>query len=204
MEKYSIVQSMSRGSLLIEQLIAIADALLACDCIQDRDRRATVLSVLNKGFQGIINKIARRSDNQADVMEIVLTCLNYQGSLEQLAEIVIYFEGNSTSTKTLQELMHNNFFISPIISLSLFNELKNLTANLLVSNQILQNIYLDSLPSGSQNHFLTFQRSDETQTLALMLQELAGFSRQAEDTHPLLKCVKRLSEGMAEELKIQF
>ncbi len=77
--------------------------------MSDRDRRKTVLRLLNDQFPGIADTIDNRSDNRSAVMEIVLRCSNYPGSLQSLVDIVSGFEGEeATCIKQLRAFMASN------------------------------------------------------------------------------------------------
>jgi hypothetical protein len=92
--------------LSFEETSKIVNLLLACDYISNRDNRETVLKQLGEEIPGIVNKIQRRSDNKADVTEIVFTCSKHSGGLEKLAEIVAYFEGETaTAAQQLREFV---------------------------------------------------------------------------------------------------
>jgi nucleoside phosphorylase len=86
----------------------LVNKLLGCSSIRDRDSRETVLRQLNDQFPGTVNAVSRRTDNRADVMEIVLTCLNHPGSLQELVSIVTFFEGESSvNTQLLRTFMQS-------------------------------------------------------------------------------------------------
>src|SRR5438034_471476 len=98
-------------ALLFTKKAELVNKLLACSCISNRDSRETVLGLLNEQFPGIGNALSRRTDNQADVMEIVSTCLKHVGSLYELVRIVTYFEGESSiNTQQLRAFMQSNTF----------------------------------------------------------------------------------------------
>ncbi len=61
MENSGTVQYRSRVLSPTEQLKIVA-ALLDCNCIQEREQRDTILSMLNTEFQGIADRIRRRSN----------------------------------------------------------------------------------------------------------------------------------------------
>lgn len=87
----------------------LVNKLLACSCVRNRDSRETVLSLLNEQFPGIADAISRRTESQADVMEIISTCLNHPNSLQELVGIVIYFEGESSiNTQQLRAFLQSN------------------------------------------------------------------------------------------------
>jgi len=97
------------SSLSFTKKAELVNDLLACSCISNRDSRETVLGLLNEQFPGIANGVSRRTDSQADVMEVVSTCLRHPGSLQELVGIVTYFEGEtSINTQQLRTFMQNN------------------------------------------------------------------------------------------------
>jgi nucleoside phosphorylase len=108
----SVVQTSSTStSLTFPKKAELVDKLLACSCMRNRDSRETVLSLLNEQFPGLANGVSRRTDNQADVMEIVSTCLKHPGSLQELVSIVTYFEGESSlHTQQLRAFIQSNSF----------------------------------------------------------------------------------------------
>jgi nucleotide-binding universal stress UspA family protein len=98
-------------TLSFPQRAELVGKLLACACISNRDSRETVLSLLNEQFPGIVNAVSRRTDNRADVMEVVSTCLRHPGSLQELIGIVTYFEGEtSVNTQQLRTFMQSTSF----------------------------------------------------------------------------------------------
>ncbi len=93
-------------TLPLSQKLELVNKLLACTYISNREARETVLGLLNEQFPGLANRISRRLDNQADVMEIVITCEKHPGSLRALCEIVISLEGSSSiNTQNLRKFM---------------------------------------------------------------------------------------------------
>jgi TIR domain/Effector-associated domain 2 len=101
--------SPSPKTLSLTLKFELADILLACKCISNRESRETVLGLLNQQFSGIVNRISRRSDNQMDVMEILSTCENQSGSLRAFCEIVMYFEGNSSiNAQSIRKFMQQH------------------------------------------------------------------------------------------------
>ena len=101
--------SPSPKTLPLPRKLELVNLLLACTCISNRESRETVLGLLNEQFPGIVNRVARRTDNQTDVMEIVNTCEKHPGSLQTLCEIVMFFEGDgSINTQRLVEFMQRH------------------------------------------------------------------------------------------------
>ena len=109
--KYTVSASIPPASkpLPVLQKIELVNLLLACTCVSNRDSRETALGLLSGQFPGIANRISRRPDNQADVMEIVITCEKHAGSLGALCEIVISFEGESSiNAQELRKFMQQH------------------------------------------------------------------------------------------------
>lgn len=186
------------------ELLTIVNALLACDYMQKRERRDTVLDLLNAEVQGITDGMGRRDDNKADVLEIVMTCSKHTGALEKLAEIVIELEGHTaTAAQQLHALMHK-LFISLVIDVQLFDKLMDLLIQIQVTKVKIKSIYHRSIPLGGNSDFSRFQQYDVIQTLLAIARELAWFGWQSDGTHPLVKYVELLSRYIPDPLKVQF
>ncbi len=73
---------------------ALVDALLACPSVSDPDRRKSLISDLSDDIK---RNIERSNTDTFEVMNIVTACLNYGGGLQELIEIIEFYEG-ATST----------------------------------------------------------------------------------------------------------
>lgn len=87
------------GIISWQDRAGLIDSLLACPTIQNRDSREAVLALLNSQ---ISNAIPRHSVSRVDVTNIVGTCLNYSAGVQELIEIVGFFEGDSASMQHLR------------------------------------------------------------------------------------------------------
>src|SRR5579872_976291 len=134
-----------REDLSLYEQLKIAETLEACDCISNRESRETVLSYLDKACRGIVKEIHRKSDTKTDVMEILSTCLEYSGSLEQLVEIIAFTDKEThKSVKDLRALIEK-IRAFEVVNLQLFDELTEITINLNVAKKDLLKIRSRSL-----------------------------------------------------------
>jgi hypothetical protein len=87
------------GSRAIQERFELVNRLLACSTIQNRDSREVVLSLLNTH---ISNAIPRHAVSRIEVTNIVMTCSNYSSGIQELIDIVGFFEGDSTPMQQLR------------------------------------------------------------------------------------------------------
>ncbi|MCP4542431.1 MAG: hypothetical protein GY832_35355 [Chloroflexi bacterium] len=80
----------------------LVDALLICTIIEDRHTRDTVV----RGLPDVIRmKIHRNSANRVDVMNIVSECLGYSNGLEELIDVVRFYEGDSIGMQEVEKIV---------------------------------------------------------------------------------------------------
>lgn len=87
-----------------QEMNNLVDLLLLCLVIQDKSTRNDVLSFLPDNVR---NAIPRRDQARADVVNIVRTCQNYTGGLDELIEAVRSLEGNSVPMQAVDAFMQN-------------------------------------------------------------------------------------------------
>ena len=86
----------------IHQRRHLITALLNCSSIQDRATRDLIVNDLPSEIRG---SIKRHDAERVDVTNIVKTCINYSGGLEELIEIVRVYEGGALSMNNLDLLI---------------------------------------------------------------------------------------------------
>ena len=171
----------------------LVNRLLTCRKMRSRQGRNRVVQELSFGAA-----IPRDDVDTDDVMNIVNACLDYERGLQQLIEVVEFSEENSLQVLQLNEFLKTLFSSSQSITINvdLLSELYQLTNNLYVPENELQIMYRKSRPSDRPSP--QFQSSDESKTLALMIEDLVqtwlqSTHTQNKFTHPLLTFVKLLS-----------
>ncbi|MBN1875108.1 MAG: hypothetical protein JXA33_12820 [Anaerolineae bacterium] len=80
----------------------LVHALLACPNVRNRHIRDAIVDDLPAEIRGMI---FRHSADQVDTINIVSTCLNYENGLATLIEIVQFYEGDSLSMQTLNQVV---------------------------------------------------------------------------------------------------
>lgn len=84
------------------QKAALIDALLACPSVQNRHTRDTIVNNLTPEIK---SSIQRQENARADVDEILTRCLDFPGGLQQLVQIVAFYEKNSRPIQKLNALL---------------------------------------------------------------------------------------------------
>lgn len=79
----------------------LVGALLDCDCMKDAASRNQVVNQLPPQ---IWQRINRFQNDRQDVMSIVNTCLQFDGGLEKLFELIEFFEGDSRGWQQLRRV----------------------------------------------------------------------------------------------------
>lgn len=93
-------------SFSTNEIFSLADLLLTCPSIKDRETRQTILNMLD---DQIATNIPRHNSAKTDVINIILTCRNYANGLEQLITLTSLFEGpDSLALQNLQTFLANN------------------------------------------------------------------------------------------------
>ncbi len=85
----------------------LVERLLACPSIRDRGTREAILKQLRSE---VSHAIERNTIDRTDVFNIVNTCLNYSGGLQEFIEIVRFFERDSLTMQQLSAFLES---ISP-------------------------------------------------------------------------------------------
>ena len=75
------------------QRAALADALLACRTMADGTTRQSVVEQLRPAIAG---SVPRNAASRIDVMNILSTCLDYAGGLEELLLVLRFFEADQS------------------------------------------------------------------------------------------------------------
>ena len=184
----------------------LVDKLL--DCLKMRDRHARDMIVQELSFAG---SIPRHEADKDDVRNILNTSLNYEGSLQELVDVIATFEKDELGRDSLSMQRLSEFlellFSSPesiAINVDLLGKLYKLTANVHVSKNELHNMYRRSVVDGQLPH--KYQSIDESKTLSLMIQDLAQKGLQStypqnKLTHPLLTFIKLLSRCVPDPMR---
>jgi len=90
-------------AMTFKQKSVLVQALLACPTMAARHSRDTVINELPEHVK---SNIQRNSSDRVDLMNLITTCLNYPGSLEELIEIVRFYEGESSSMQKVDQLLN--------------------------------------------------------------------------------------------------
>jgi hypothetical protein len=88
--------------LSLEQTRYLVELLFDIPSMKHREGRDDVLKQLP---DRITNAISRRNDVRADVMNIVLTTLNYEDGLEHLVEAVRFFDEGTWQMQALDDFL---------------------------------------------------------------------------------------------------
>ena len=89
-------------SLSFPQKSELTEKLLACRTMRNRQGRNRVVQELSFG-----TAIPREDVDTDDVMNIVNACLDYEGGLQQLLDIVAFFEKNSLPMRELRAFVQS-------------------------------------------------------------------------------------------------
>ncbi len=88
-----------------EERHTLIDALLACPSINDHKRRANVIAELSNDIK---HNIKRSEVDRDEVANLVRACLNYGGGLQELTEVLEFYEGpRSTTLQAIKQLVAN-------------------------------------------------------------------------------------------------
>lgn len=125
--------------------------LLACPCISEKESRQTVIKQLRDDIK---NKVKQNSKASVEVTELIDTCLDYPGGLEELVEIVHDFERNSFQIQAVFQTIARIFEFELVISYDQHAELlkraiKFIFEHDLLTEDLLQ-LYKDCLSSDLQ------------------------------------------------------
>ena len=80
----------------------LANLLLACTALQDPNTRNDLVNLLRPQ---ISHKINRANSAKADVMNILATCLDFDGGLAELTSVVKFYEGDSKPMRALESVI---------------------------------------------------------------------------------------------------
>jgi len=80
----------------------LVERLLACPSIRDRGTREAILKQLRGE---VSHAIERNATDRTDVFNIVNTCLNYAGGLQEFIEIVRFFERDSLAMQQMSAFL---------------------------------------------------------------------------------------------------
>src|SRR6266496_675838 len=87
----------------------LVSKLLACPSMKARETRKTILRQLR---DEISSQIPFDERDNAYITNVVDTCLNYKGGLEELVDIIQYYERNSRSIDEIDAFLESMFPIS--------------------------------------------------------------------------------------------
>ncbi len=93
-----------------KQKRSLTNALLACPNISERERRNAIINDLPADIK---HNITRNSNDKIEVNNLVKTCLNYEGGLQELIETLKYYEGETSESfqkveKIIEEFADNS------------------------------------------------------------------------------------------------
>jgi hypothetical protein len=83
------------------KVYAVTNALLACPCMETKEKRTDVIRELGD----LRHDIKRRNDNRSDVKNILECCLKYENGLQTLMQAIRFYEGDSLPLKNLQAII---------------------------------------------------------------------------------------------------
>lgn len=171
-------------------LETIVNLLLKCPSIKDRHQRDAIVGLLRPEIKQII---PRHDVDRIDVMEIVRTCLNYAEGIEELAGLIRFVEGDSSSCLEFDNFLRSLF--PSLVTAAFLENLQQIINEIRLPEADLQRIYRKSAPSG----WSPPSGSDTTKTIYLMAKRLAGAIQQADGTHPLLSFIEYLQPAVSEK-----
>lgn len=129
----------------------LVKALLACDSISEKESRQTVIKHLRDDIK---NKVKQNSKAIFEVAELVDTCLDYPGGLEELVEIIHDFEGDSSPIQAVFQTIARIFEFELVISYEQHAELLKRAIKFIfehdLSTEELLQLYKHSLSSDLQ------------------------------------------------------
>lgn len=88
--------------LTSKQKLDFVAVLLGCETIQNSDSRSTILNQLPSN---IVNNIRSVAQTKTHVINIVDTCLRYDGGLTKLVEALRFVEGDSLNMRAVDETL---------------------------------------------------------------------------------------------------
>jgi hypothetical protein len=80
----------------------LAEALLACPTMANRQKRETVINDLPDAIK---SNIQRSDTDRFDVVNLITTVLNYANGLDELLAIIRYYEGDSVGMQSVDQLL---------------------------------------------------------------------------------------------------
>jgi hypothetical protein len=95
-------QSNLTRPLSFKEKAELVEALLACSAMANPELRDGVLEQLR---QEITQLLVRHPRSDFDVLEIVDVCLGFPGGIEELIEVVRFFEGDSTEIRRVEDVI---------------------------------------------------------------------------------------------------
>ena len=94
----------STTSLSFQKKSELVNKLIACPTMKDRHARDIVVLQLS---DQIARSIARHAVDVVDVTNIVSTCTNFSGGIQELVEVVGFFEGDSIPMQQLRAFLQS-------------------------------------------------------------------------------------------------
>lgn len=95
-------------TLSIQEQIELTEKLLKCTAIRDRMQRAAVLGLLPTD---ITQRITWGNTDLTEVLQIVKTCGEYEGGIEQLARATRTIDGNTRSVQAMIAFLRERSFL---------------------------------------------------------------------------------------------
>jgi hypothetical protein len=94
--------TMTKRQLSVPAKMQLAEALLACPTMANRQTRDAVVNDLPDSIKG---NIRRNDADRADVVNIITTALNYANGLEDLIAIVRFYERDSIGMQAVEQVL---------------------------------------------------------------------------------------------------
>lgn len=170
------------------------DALLECQAISDKGSRDTVVNQLPPNIR---HKIYENSASKFHVTNIVHACWNYSDGIEELIEIVRYFEGDSIPMQKVDKVW-SRLSKPHVATLEQREQLLAIVEKAALPKQKLNALYESALPTEPSVPYKEELRS--------MLEQLWNIHLQPDGTRPILIFVERLAHhlngsSVADELR---
>lgn len=157
--------------------------------------------ILRQLRDDIYNRISSDEQNNAHayITSIIDTCLDYNGGLEDLFDILHYFERNSRSIEELDALLDRLFPLS--IKHAHLGILRRLVTKTKWSIEVLERAYRAAAPPGIEWHY-SFD-SPETEICTAMLNILADAPHRIDGNLPILLFIHYLIRHLGERSSVE-
>jgi len=167
-----------------DEIGPLVEKLLACKTIKDLESRKTVLSVLRPA---ISENIQKSDTDNIHVTNIVTTCLNYVLGIQELVDIVRFYEKESIPMQALDAYIRELF--PGVVTYNQFMKLKKIVEQGKWYKANIEVAYSASAPPG----YSSPTSNDEANLLSSMLEDLAAVVKLPNGSVPLLTFVGHLT-----------